>query len=380
MNKSFEKQLVTAICVMFPHYLDAEKRDQKIILAMAFMVYLSSLLGGYAMYVSTYFLLKHGVIAFIIGACTTGFLILHDQSLLATDRRRQIYTKILISAFLAIGFTMTNNATKEYDTLSTELIQATEKSNANITIAMNRDIEKVEEEEREIRKRIEIAGLRINETKQPLIDARRSLAAFELNKEERLQRIREAYSPKYEDAQISDLTVLAQQAKKFASGGEGTFIAVLLAFLFFIIESLPAILRIMLDDGDYMKRFLASLNVMRALRDQRIKQQLNFASADSDIVRNILHMEIIDKKNEMIATNFENTEEMLILDKRQKILDAGYNPYTGESLDFVDLSFFDRKKSTNEDKNSSTKEGEDTNFKENNNQNHKQEQEAVFDL
>jgi hypothetical protein len=373
MTKSFERKIVEASSIMFHLYEDSEQRDRKMILAMAFMVYLSSGLAGYAMYTSIYFLLDHKLIALLIGVCTSVFMVLHDQSLLATDRNRQIYVKILISGFLAVGFTLTNNASAEYETLSQELQQTTAKQNANTTIELNQAIEAIEKEEREILERIEIAGARINETKQPLIDARRSYSAFTGSKDERIQRIRDAYAPKFVEAQINDFAILTQQAKKFASGGEGTFIAVLLAFLFFIIESLPAILRIMLDDGDYMKRFLASLYVMRELRDQRISQQLNFASADSDILSNILQLEIISEKNDLVATNFTDTERMLVLDQRQKILDAGYNPYTGKRLDYIDLSFFENMEGGSKDE-------QDQEDMEKSVKTKNEEQEPVFDL
>jgi hypothetical protein len=117
MTKSFERKIVEASSIMFHLYEDSEQRDRKMILAMAFMVYLSSGLAGYAMYTSIYFLLDHKLIALLIGVCTSVFMVLHDQSLLATDRNRQIYVKILISGFLAVGFTLTNNASAEYETL-----------------------------------------------------------------------------------------------------------------------------------------------------------------------------------------------------------------------------------------------------------------------
>ncbi len=334
------KDLLQAICVKFHIYKITELRDQKIIMAMAFMVYVSAILAGYAMYINVDFLLRSSFIAFIIGICTCAFLILHDQSLLATDRKHQIYTKVFISLILAASFTLTNNADKNKESLTAEIYQSDSRKNSYVTAEMNEQIEKIHKEEMAIRKRIEEAGERINETKQPLIDARRSLKAFLETKEERIQNIRDSYKDKYVETTISDLDILVLQTKKFASGGEGTLIAFILAFLFFIIEALPAILRLMLDQGDYMTRYIASLLVVRDLRDQRISQQRNFASENSDIIRNLLYLEIIDKKSELVSNGFSNTEEMLLLDQRLKILNAGFHPYTGRSLDEIDLDFF----------------------------------------
>lgn len=369
---------LNAICVK-PHiYKITEARDRKLILAMAFMVYVSALLAGYAMYVNVYFLLRSTFIAFLIGVCATAFLILHDSSLLGTEKQRQVYTKIFISMLLAASFTLTNNADKDYEALSAELVRDVNRQNSYKTAEMNSKIDKINQEEMAIMRRIEDAGERINETKQPLIDARRSLKAFKENKPDRIAMIKDSYKDKFEEAQISDLNILVLQAKKFATGGEGTLIALILAFLFFIIESLPAILRLMLDSGDYMTRYLASLFLVRDLRDQRIVQQRDFASAGSDIISNLLHLEIIDKKSELISTGFQDTEEMIILDQRQKVLNAGFNPYTGKPLDFIDPEFFSQKKEAAagdaDAETSSTK----SDFNENHNHNH--EQEPVFDL
>lgn len=366
------------ICVKFHIYKITESRDRKLILAMAFMVYVSALLAGYAMYVNVYFLLRSAFIAFLIGLCTLAFLILHDQSLLGTDKKRQVYTKIFISMLLAASFTLTNNADKDYEALSAELVRDVNRQNSYKTAEMNSKIDEINQEEMAIMRRIEDAGERINETKQPLIDARRSLKAFKENKGDRISMIKDSYKDKFEVAQISDLNILVLQAKKFATGGEGTLIALILAFLFFIIESLPAILRLMLDSGDYMTRYLASLFVVRDLRDQRIVQQRDFASAGSDIISNLLHLEIIDKKSELISNGFQDTEEMIILDQRQKVLNAGFNPYTGKPLDFIDPEFFSQKKEAAEDDAEAETSSTKSDFNENHNHNHQEE--PVFDL
>lgn len=374
---NYLKSFLEAICVKYHIFNNTESRDRKLILAMAFMVYVSALLAGYAMYVNVYFLLRSVFIAFLIGLCTLAFLILHDQSLLGTDKKRQVYTKILISMLLAASFTLTNNADKDYEALSTELVQNANRENSYKISEMNSKIEKINQEEMAIMRRIEEAGERINETKQPLIDARRSLKAFKANKDDRVSMIRSSYKDKFVKAQISDLNILILQAKKFASGGEGTLIAMILAFLFFIIESLPAILRLMLDSGDYMTRYLSSLFVVRDLRDQRIVQQRDFASADSDIISSLLHLEIIDKKSELINNGFQDTEEMIILDQRYKLLHIKkINPYTGQPLDYIDPNFFTQEtESAN-----STAEKEESTSKESYKQNHKYEQEPVFDI
>jgi|GEM_PF-2710660 len=371
------KSFIEAICVKFHIFKITELRDKKIIIAMAFMVYVSAFLAGYAMYVNVYFLLRSKIIALLIGTCTLAFLILHDQSLLATERKRQIYSKLFISLILAMSFTLTNNANKDYDNLSVELVQEVNRKNSYKTEEMNKEIEQINQEEMAIMKRIEIAGERINETKQPLYDARRSLESFKSNKADRISRIKANYKNKFIEPQISDINILTLQAKKFASGGEGTLVAMILAFLFFIIEALPAILRLMLDDGDYMTRFLASLFLIRSLRDQRIDQQRDFASANSDIISNLLHLEIIVKKSELINNGFNETEEMILLDQRQKVLNAGFNPYTGHPLDYVDLSFFTKRES---DQSDFEEQKEESHSKSDYNQKHTSEKEPVFDL
>jgi len=93
----FLETFLNYICVKFHIYKITESRDRKLILAMAFMVYVSALLAGYAMYVNVYFLLRSAFIAFLIGVCATAFLVLHDSSLLGTEKQRQVYTKIFIS-------------------------------------------------------------------------------------------------------------------------------------------------------------------------------------------------------------------------------------------------------------------------------------------
>jgi len=366
--------LLKQICVKLHIFAVTDDRDKKIITALAFMVYVSALLAGYAMYVNVEFLLRSSLMAFLLGLCSTGFLILHDQSLLATEKQRQIYTKLFISLILALSFTLTNNANKDYESLSDELVQKAKISNSYITLEMNTKLEEINQEELRIMQRIEEAGQQINYTKQPLIDARRSLKKFVEMKDGRITMIKESYKDKFVEPQISDLDILVLQAKKFASGGEGTLIAFILAFLFFIIEALPAILRLMLDD--YMIRFLSGLFVVRSLRDQRIVQQTDFASSDSDIISSLLHIEIIDKKSELISNGFADTEEMLILDQRQKVLKAGFNPYTGKRLDYIDPNFFDQYKEMNDAK----KKDKESQSEDAQNGQHKDKKEPVFDI
>lgn len=368
--------LIKQICVKSHIFKITEDRDRKIIIAMSFMVYVSALLAGYSMYVNVEFLLRSSQIALLLGLCTTIFLTLHDQSMMATEKKRQIYSKLIISLILAVSFTLTNNADKDYQTLSNELKKTAEISNSYKIAEMNAKIEAINKEELEILKRTEKAAAVYKQNRQPLNDARQTMKAYLASKDNRIALIKESYKNTSVEAQISDLNILILQAKKFASGGEGTLIAMILAFLFFIIEALPAILRLMLDDGDYMTRFLASLFLVRDLRDQRIEQQRDFASAESDIISNLLHLEIIAKKSDLISNGFEDTEEMIILDQRQKVLIAGVNPYTGKPLDYIDPNFFIEFKS---EESYSTEEKEQ-NPKDHYSENGKSDHEPVFDL
>lgn len=337
---SFTQQLLETISINIELYKASEKRDQKLILALGILVYVSSCIGGYAASSCTLYLLNDETVAMLLGIFTTIFLVIHDSSLMATDKIHQVVIKLIVSVFLAVAFTLTNNATKEYDTLRAQLVQEVKIHNASVQADLNNRIEEISKEERDIMQRIEEAGKQINITKQPLIDARRSLAAFQNSKEERIKRIKETFSPLFREAQISDLNILTQQAKNFTSIGEGTLIAFLLALCFLFLEALPVILRLMLGSSDYMIRYIASLNVMRDLRDIRIEEQRNFVSRDANILNCCLQMEIIDKKNDVIKNNFTDTSEILILDDMLKTLNAGINPYTGKPLDYVDMGAY----------------------------------------
>lgn len=338
-----------AICVK-PHiYHITEQRDKKIILAISFLVYLSAVLFGYAMAVNIYFLMKSAFISLLIGLCSFAFIVLHDQSMMASSSRVPIIVKICLSIAISVSFTLTNNASKEYSTHEAHIIQETKIANSRITAKMNAELDAIDAQEMALMRRIENAAARINETKQPLYDARRTRDTFNVKKPARIQRIKDNYKDKFMEPQISDTNILILQLKKFASGGEGTSVALLLAFLFLIIEAMPAILVVGIFGGDYMKRYLASLYVVRDLRDQRIAVQKDFASSESNIIRDLLYLQIIEKKSELVSNGFEDTEEMLILDQRLKLLNAGVNPNNGRSLDYIDLSVFDQKPAENSD-------------------------------
>ena len=323
----------------------SEERDQKLLIAFSIFVYVSCALGGYSCYVSVYFLLQNFLLAFLLALFTTGFLILHDQSILATERTGQIVSKLFISLVLAAAFTLTNTATKEYDTLKSEIVAETEYYNAEVRITMNAKLDEIENEERAILVRIEEASQVYDQTRksQRLIDSRRSLKKFEKTKQQRIDRIKDTYKSKFKEPQISDLTILSLQTKKILQGDEGALVTVLLGFIFLLLESLPVIIRLALrNDGDYMTRYLTTLFVNRDLRDQKIRQQKEFTSEKGNLIKCLLTMNLLKQKRQAILSDFANHDELIILDKRMKILAAGYNPYTGEDLNHVDLDIFSK--------------------------------------
>jgi len=340
MKKSNLQILLELISIRWNIFQITEERDKKLIVALSFMLYVSCVLGGYSIYVSVYFLLKNFFLASLLGLFTTGFLILHDQSLMATEKRIQIVSKVVISLCLAIAFVLTNSATKEYDSLSLELHEVVEIHNSEVRLSMNTAIESIENEERGILRRIEQAGEMAKSNIQPLVDARRSLEAFRSSKEDRINRIKEAYASQFQEAKISDLNILSLQTSKMLNGESVTVISLVLAFLFFLLESLPAIIRLMLDNSDYMIRYIASLKVNRDLRNQNINEQREFTSKTGNIIKSLLTMDLLEQKRLAILSNFINHDALVLLDTKIKLLAANINPYTGKSLDYVDREFF----------------------------------------
>jgi len=317
-----------------------ESRDKNLIVILAVLVPISAALAGYALFTTILFLIGKRSIAYLLGA--TGFLMMymHDRTLIATEKTHQIISKLVLSIFLAVGFTIVHNANENYEILEGELIQLSAEYNSDITADMNAELEKIETEKKEIMQRIEKAAAIYQQNRQPLFDARRSMEAFLATEQGRKDRIREVYEPRFRQPSITNIDIMAFQSKKIFSGSKESLVGLIMAFFFFTFEALPVLLRILLNQGDYMTRFAARLQLKRDLRDQQNDIQSDFIAKDSDLISNMMELEIVSKKADMLDEGFEDMNAMAALDYRKKFLDAGYNPYTGQKLDEFDPEQF----------------------------------------
>lgn len=339
MNQFF-KILLSWAGVHLPTYEVADVRSKKLVLALSTFLYISAFLSGYAMFTALKFLVNVLLVPFIISSMVMVIMIWHDQSLLSTAKVYQVVLKLLFSLVLAVAFTVTHNTERDAETLKMEIIQHDKQVNAEIRANMNAEIEAIDQEELVIMERIENAGRDYDDTgkKQTLIDARRSLTAFQETKEERKERIRESYQDKFFSTEVSQMDLLSLQARKMLDGEDGSFVAFVLSFLFFGLESLPVILRLLLNGSEYIRQHHSDLRSVEELRDQSITSKHNFIDPEGDIIKELFTIDIIEEKRKLILNNFQDKDAMRKLAYRKVFLDNNLDPYTGKPLSDIPWS------------------------------------------
>lgn len=367
---SFNKKILSLLIVDMDIYNNAELRDQNLILIFAFCLPVAACLAGYAFYTVVDFLLAGESIAVILGVLAGTLMYLHDRSMLATEKNHQIVAKLLISIAIAGCFTVVKNTQDNYTELRTEMIQDVADHNNRLTIRMNDALEEVDKQKREIMKDIESAAAVYKQNRQPLYDARRTLKSFEATEQERKDRIKTGYKAQYIEPNISQTDILSLQLSKLTSFSRETLVGLMLAFIYFIFEALPAIMRIALIDGTYMQRITAKMNRERSLRNQQDGYDDQFITNNGDDITPLLEKKILEAKMRILNNAGDEVELAHWTYKKKLWEEKGIHPLFGQNMDDIDSDeFFGFSKDENAD---------ETNFSENGQEDMKEEEIPAF--
>jgi len=146
------------------------------------------------------------------------------------------------------------------DTMNKVYAGKMEKHNRQVDADLLEAKEALLKEERAIDSEIAAAGKRYdqnNKNKQQLIEVRRKKVTFLAQKEVRTQALEKLYEAKKKPTEASKIKLCAFFYKNFFSGDaspeESLYNAMILVILL-MFEALPAIIRLKLDSGDYLKK------------------------------------------------------------------------------------------------------------------------------
>lgn len=196
----------------------------------------------------------------------------------------------------------------------------------NIEVERSLMIEKngIYEEEKEIMNEIKRAGATYDKTKksQGLVEARRAKDAFLANKDERIKSLEKIYAAKMKPIEVTKLDLAAHFFTNMfdKSSPKELFINLTVFVLLLLIEALPAVVRLKLEDGKYLSKIVHQKH-MRDKADvevESIENQILSMEGLDDLPSKLEKVRIWKELEDASKRGFQDTDRLIELAKEYK--------------------------------------------------------------
>ena len=281
MNKYFRENIQTDNDV----YETCKGRDKNIINTMALFTPVSSFIAGYAVYYCINYFASVRLIAIFLGLLIGIGFYNHDSSLLGEFKRGSIYGRLVISFFLVfILMVPVKVDMMGEDVVISKMAEETEEHNLEIHKEFLAKKGEIEAREESFRAKVTTAGKNFDLTgkSQQLIDARRELKAFESRKKTSIEELELHYDGMKKEPKTSKTSIASYYFLNMFNTDdyEELFFDLLILILALLLETSPVLLRVVLNDGEYMRKKEEAIEYNNRINDKRRKLKEKLLSTD----------------------------------------------------------------------------------------------------
>ncbi|MEO1263853.1 MAG: hypothetical protein AAFZ15_33920 [Bacteroidota bacterium] len=301
-------------------------RDRALINILALFVPLSSLIAGFAFFFGVMFILGSKFLGIVVGFLITFALYHHDRTLLDTYSMEKIIGRVIFSILIALIMAIPYKVNLSQNSITQKIEQEVEEFNNVIDAELLAEEKIIFQQEEELNSKVTEAGEYYDRTgkSQRLIEARRERDAFLEKKELVLESLRDTYSSRKREADISNTALAGYYLKNMFSTSSPTelFINLFVFALLLCMESMPAIMRILLNNGEYIriKEHLEKISKRADEKIWSIDEKLLSENGISNLPELLGTREVWKIMKSESKNDFSNSEELIALLQKANLL------------------------------------------------------------
>lgn len=276
------KNLRDALYINDATYQSLDAGEKSLIQILALTVPSSAIVAAVVLYFSIKLLIGSTFLGLIGGGFIGYLFFLHDSSLLAQSGKGRAWARLIISMVLAVVMAVPLKVSVVGDDLSDVVTQDIREFNLGVDKKLIAAKQIIYKEEKVINNKIVEAGKRYGSSKnsQELVEARRAKEVFNEQKIERIAALDKTYNALKKSEKVSRLDLASYYFTNMFSprSAKEFFVNLSVFILLLLVEALPAILRLKLEDGEYLSKLKHEVS-MQKVTEQEIetleKQNMN---------------------------------------------------------------------------------------------------------
>ncbi len=300
--------------------------EKSLIQILGLTVPVSAVVTGLVFYYAIDLLLENTLISLFGGAFIGLSLYLHDRTMLSDKGVERAYFRLAMSVLFALVMSVPVKVNLMGDTMNKVFADKMEMHNRQVDADLLEAKEVLLKEERAIDSELAEAGKRYdqnNKNTQQLIEVRRKKKNFLGQKETRTQALEQLYEAKKKPTEASKIQLCAFFYRNFfngeASPEESLYNAMILVILL-MFESLPAIIRLKLESGDYLKKVDHQTQISRKIERKRERIETGIFNQEFE-AKNMEgafdELDLLKKLEEASRGGLSENREALIMKAKQ---------------------------------------------------------------
>jgi hypothetical protein len=321
------KKLLKTLGVNQKIYNRLDDGEKSLIKILALTVPVSAMVTGLVFYYAIDLLMDNILVSATGGIFIGLFAFLHDSTMLSEKGIERACFRLVLSLLFAIIMAVPVKVKLMGDTINKVYANKIEKQNRHVDSDLLKAKEVIFKEEQAINSELAAAGKRYdqnNKNTQQLTELRRKKKSFLAQKEMKIQELEKLFEAKKKPIEASKIQLCAFFYKNFFSGDSspeeslynGMILIILLMF-----ESLPAIIRLKLDSGEYLKK-VDHRNMMTrkvGLKRERLETQIYNGEVDSENLEEAFNSLDLLKELEIASQDDSSQNRGALIEKAKQI-------------------------------------------------------------
>ncbi len=322
-------------------------RDKSFIYVLLLFIPLSAFIAGYSFYYGVRFVLGSTFIGIVVGSLIGFATYQHDRTMLDTFSMEKIIGRVVFSIMIALIMAIPYKIKLSGDSLTMKIQQEVIEYNNAINTELLIEEQKIYLQEEELNAKVTAAGEYYDRTgkSQRLVEARRERDAFLVKKEAVLQSLRDNYESRKREADLSNTALAGYYLKNMFSTSSPSelFINLFVFALLLCLESMPAIVRILLNNGDYVriKEHLEKIAMKADDNIWQLDELLLSANGIANLPQLLAEREVWKIMKSEAKNDFSNSDELIeILRKANMLqLQPAQNNATPDNEEFPSFDY-----------------------------------------
>lgn len=220
-----------------------------------------------------------------------------------------------VSSILALTLFTIAEGTQNQESIKNEIVAETRQFNAEKTIELSEKKEGILDQETEINERLEELSKNRHVDRQSWFEGRRTQQAFMAAKGQRIKDLEDSYAALMIEPDTSKLRILQHHIQStFSSDAfSKSYLSLVIVFLILLVEALPSIFRLLLEDGKYMKEYRRLNRLALEVDDQEARMDEVIVRTRGDRKKLFMKKSLLKELKKQLLSGFNDLEASIQL-------------------------------------------------------------------